>query len=1089
MFCPSCHCELPDGFKFCGKCGHDLAKPPATPGGASTTAPLEERREVVILFADVSGFTAMCEGLDPEDVHTIMNEVFAGLGSAVRNEDGHIDKFIGDAVMALFGAPVAHEDDPARACRAAIAMQSFLGEWASQHQARSGTVLRMRIGIHCGLVLAGAIGAEAKMDYSVMGDSVNIAARLESAAPAGGILISSTVADRLGGTFELGAREEHVVKGKSQPLAAFTLLGQRSADAGPVESNQMSFVGRQRELASLGDRLDSGVRWTTVRGETGIGKTRLVEELFARSRRHRPLRINATPATERRPFGLLRQVLYAVCSELTRSDRRPDSLAAFRRALAPLGDELVPFTAALWHVAAPSRLAVSAPDPDPQTLRRTVERGFALMMSALTAHCADLVLVLESFQHADASSAALLASLAGAADTALPPVIACLREDDAAKVASDDALPLGPLARDEAQRGLDSLPFGKSLPSSIAEQILERAGGVPLYMEEIVRNLSAEGLIDDTSATSTPLPSSIRAAMLARIDRLPRSEKDILRECAVQGLEFDIAVAEVVRRSPRWEGPPTEPLLGALERRAIIKAVVEQTTLRAFRQPMMHEACYETLTLRDRRNLHRAIASALAEVAGGDAAVAPEALAHHLERAEDWIEAARANLRAGDRAAAVFLNREALARYEHASTLTRKASGGESDDIAAACHNGAAKVCLRIGRYDQSDEHAQKTLDLTTDEVRRAEARRLSAATFTRTGRDDEANQLLEDALALAKDRSDGVVFQILCDLAELDHRAGRLDDARQHIDECQRLGGTRDDSAAARIEMLSGQVAHTSGHFQEACDHYEYAYQAAVRIGSLSDRARAANAKGNAARDLGDYDLARGQFLTARELWTRIGDTECIAGACNNLGNLAMSIGDLDAAELEHERSRDICARIGNVQGRALAQTNLALLAVERDDAGAAIERAEAALVGLDRAANQVLHSLATVVLGEAHLAAGDIRRAEAAFDTVLDAEREEAHPLAVAGAARGKGRVLLLAGAPLDARPYLDRALETYRQLQRVQEMARTLLHVAEAERQVGDVERARAEARAARQHFVGIGAQRDVVRAEELLAQIDG
>ena len=196
MNCPQCSFDIPAGFKFCGHCGckvEDASSPLPPPASApletERNAPgvpvlqRDERRDVTVLFADVSGFTAMSEKLDPEMVHTIMNEVFEGLGAAICEEDGFIDKYIGDNVMALFGAPVAHEDNTHRACRAALAMQNFLREFSGRNKARTGVILRMRIGIHCGLVLAGNVGSDFRKDYSVMGDTVNLASRMESNAP------------------------------------------------------------------------------------------------------------------------------------------------------------------------------------------------------------------------------------------------------------------------------------------------------------------------------------------------------------------------------------------------------------------------------------------------------------------------------------------------------------------------------------------------------------------------------------------------------------------------------------------------------------------------------------------------------------------------------------------------------------------------------------------------------------------------------------------------------------------------------------------------------------------------------------------
>ena len=298
MNCPSCGFESPPGFKFCGSCGHKFedaagapaaaqppAPPPPPPPPAMPSKPpvaRNERRDVTVLFADVSGFTAMSEKLDPEEVHTIMNQVFEGLGLAIREEDGYIDKYIGDNVMALFGAPVAHEDDPQRACRAALGMQAFLADFSEKNQARIGVTLRMRIGIHCGLVLAGEIGAEFRKDYSVMGDTVNLASRMESNAPPGRVQVSGEVARRVRGQFQFGPVQFLKVKGKENAVEA-RILEREVTDQEGIERDPISapLIGRQEELKQLIQLLDvpgDNPPWIEVAGEAGIGKTRLVEE-------------------------------------------------------------------------------------------------------------------------------------------------------------------------------------------------------------------------------------------------------------------------------------------------------------------------------------------------------------------------------------------------------------------------------------------------------------------------------------------------------------------------------------------------------------------------------------------------------------------------------------------------------------------------------------------------------------------------------------------------------------------------------------------------------------------------------------------
>src|SRR5262245_27172326 len=205
--CLNCSTIAAEGFSFCGYCGHKLVD-----------AQREDRREVAVIFADVTGFTAICERLDPEEIHDLMNGCFAGLTKAIQTEEGSIDRYLGDAVLAIFGAPVAHEDDPARACRAALAMQSFVEKFSEKWEADTGLTLKIRICVLCGLVVAGAVGSDARMAYGARGDTMNIAARLQGIAPPGGIVVSRDVVSRIGRLFEHGPEQHVIVKGKTNPI-------------------------------------------------------------------------------------------------------------------------------------------------------------------------------------------------------------------------------------------------------------------------------------------------------------------------------------------------------------------------------------------------------------------------------------------------------------------------------------------------------------------------------------------------------------------------------------------------------------------------------------------------------------------------------------------------------------------------------------------------------------------------------------------------------------------------------------------------------------------------------------------------------
>ncbi|MBI3989789.1 MAG: AAA family ATPase, partial [candidate division NC10 bacterium] len=813
---------------------------------------------MTVLFADVSGFTAMCEKLDPEEVHAVMNECFAGLGRIIQEKEGYIDKYIGDNVMALFGAPVAHEDDPARACQAALAMQVFLAQFAEQCHRRTGVPLRMRIGINSGLVLAGRVGSDVRMDYSVMGDTVNLAARLESAAPPGGVLVSREVAIRVRGRFAFGPARLLSVKGKERPVEVYELI-REVAEVDPRGRGGLSarIVGRDTELHELVERLQAaryGDRWIEIRGEMGIGKTRLVEEAASRIEGIRLLMIVATSDTSRRPFGLARLVVYGVIREITGQALRPETREALAEALSVLGDDLEPFVDALWHLVAPSWLSVTAPDPDPQTLRRMLERGIVMLLTRMADRVPGLVLFLDSYELADEASAMLFESLATRPQGWPMPILVASRPEGRASLRHEAVIRLGRLADAATGELLDLLVRGAKLPEALRRDVLQRAAGVPLHIEEMVRSLVDDGFLIpakdgsnwscDPGVASVRLPVSIRAAMVSRLDRLEQPARELLCQYSVQGVEFDLDVAQLVWHSTdRWR-PPMQTLLTELEKSGLVLPIVQNPgKRRAFYNPLMQEACYETLLLRDRHALHDVTASAFCEVAGGPLKVSPELLAHHYERAERWAKAADANLRAGDRAAQLFLNDEAVHRYTRVIEAIHRLEAPSADDVrkVALAHGRASRVHLRVGAYPAAEEDAKKMRAVAVRPVDLAEADRLAALACLHTGRTGRALSLLLGAVQFARDdgSADEVVADTLCDLAELYYRAGRLAEALERLRQCRTVVGAEDNPLLLRADMLEGKIAHTEGRFADATALYQRVYEAAERFGSLSERAR----------------------------------------------------------------------------------------------------------------------------------------------------------------------------------------------------------------------------------------------------------
>src|ERR1035441_9156101 len=346
--CPGCGASLPDGARFCPRCGQEVkaasstsALPPGREAGGSGTTTVSTRKQVTVLFADVSGYAALSEKLDAEEVRDLMNDLWARLDPLITDHGGTVTNHMGDGIMALFGAGTTRESDPRQAVRAALAMQAALAEFSG-----SGTVMRMRIGIHTGPVVLGPVATT--LEFTALGDSVNLASRLEGHAPVGGILISHDTYRQVYGLFDVGALPPLEVKGKAEPVQVYLVLQAKPKPLAlrvhGVEGVETEMIGRRRELKRLQKAFETAeekreLRVLTVVGEAGIGKSRLLHE-FQQWLDLRPEGVflfsgRATEEMASLPFSLLRDML-SVRFEIKETDAPPVAREKLERGLVSL---------------------------------------------------------------------------------------------------------------------------------------------------------------------------------------------------------------------------------------------------------------------------------------------------------------------------------------------------------------------------------------------------------------------------------------------------------------------------------------------------------------------------------------------------------------------------------------------------------------------------------------------------------------------------------------------------------------------------------------------------------------------------------
>jgi len=638
-----------------------LAPPPSFAEGG------EERKLVTVLFADLAGSTVLADHLDPERLREVMRQYFDAMREEIEAEGGTVEKFIGDAVMAAFGVPTAHEDDPSRALRATQAMRRRLAAVNDELAVTHGVTLQMRIGVNTGEVLAATTPEPGSA--MVTGDAVNVAARLQTSAEPGEVLVSERTARSARG-FAFAAHGMLELRGMRAPLRTFRVTGQVGGPARGVAYLTSAMVGRDTELAVLDSvyvrTVDEGrPHVVTVYGDAGVGKSRLVAEFLDRVQDRSPsplvLRGRCLPYGTGVTYWPLAEMLKSYAG-IQDTDSTSDALAKIDTVSGKLADAGM---GDAQRTAAMLAYTVGVPDPraqtaamDPQEVRRQVHAAWRAFFTALAASGPVLVLV-EDIQWGDAAMLDLLDELGERSQGPLlflcpaRPDLVATRPGWGGGRRNSVAVSLAPLAPDDASRLVRRLLSVEDLPASLHARILERAEGNPFFLEEILRRLIDEGAITQESGgwrampgiEAIDLPDSVQGVLASRIDLLAPADKRVLQAAAVVGRLFWGEPVHRLTSEATDEGTfdaAFEESLRRLEERELVISRVgsafagQQEYI--FKHILTRDVAYGSIPRRDRGVAHARVARWLEQVAGERAGEFGELLAHHYGTAVTLAE-------------------------------------------------------------------------------------------------------------------------------------------------------------------------------------------------------------------------------------------------------------------------------------------------------------------------------------------------------------------------------------------------------------------------------------------------------------------
>jgi predicted ATPase/class 3 adenylate cyclase len=1005
LLCRKCGFNNPPGMRFCGNCGSRLGSTGVLGTGPLTGGPnlaalpeqvgvmmgadllerfrqagLEaagQRRTVTLLFADLSGFTGLSQRLDTEELFVLVQQFANRMAQCVYKYEGMVDKFIGDGLMAIFGAPIAQENNAEMAIRAALDMQQEISVFSQEVQERyQSEELSLHVGLHSGIVIVGSMGSSLMMNYTAIGDTVNLAARIEQNADPGEVWVSQTVYQNTRPLFDFEPLPPLQVKGYTDSITAYRLIGPRITPGSVrgVEGLSAPLIGRETEISYLRAAADQLVaqrqgRFIFLEGEAGIGKSRLTAELRAYLRSQLAHVLVGYSYTYRRmmPYWIFQDLLRGLFG-LQQNSPEPLALSTIKDRVNRLSgieaSETLPFLYIL--------LAIGLDRPEVVERMRYLEaaqlrqRIFLAVRQVLVAEARSnpLVLIFEDLHWADETSLDLLDFLVDSVLEA-PLVYMCLsrnfNEESLERLLQKAErylgkqclhLSLAQLNPLESQKLLAELLAVPKLPPNLHDQILSRSAGNPLYLEEILRMLIDEEKIHYVGghwqpatgilAESLGVPDTLQGLILARFDRMEPTQRRVLQIASVIGRNFSSRVLRDVLRQEEFEEVPLQAYFDELEQRGFI---LPQAGLSDFdyyfKHVLVSDAIYSALLKSERSELHGQVGEAIERLYPERLDEMVELLARHYAWSARSDRALHYLLLAGKKEARNYANQQARQSFEQALDLLARIDHDPGQEIEA--HIGLADVLVFTGNYPNAVQHYQNALDLlaTLDRDQTAHQRssllaKLSTA-YERQGSYDQALAMLSEAQAARQEETDPSPIEeasILNASGWIFLRRGNLDLAEDTLKHGLALVENSDEfEMIASIVNRLGGVAYQKGQLDQASKYVQRSLEIRKQIGDVNAVARSNNNLGLLNWRRGAWNSALENFKRSIELHGSLGDVEGTIEINSNLGLVYLEQGDFNNAYTSFSQALLSAQRIGHSYHIGLAYLHLARYSLFHED------------------------------------------------------------------------------------------------------------------------------------------------------------
>jgi len=1076
--CPSCGFTNEPDERFCGGCGKSLADRPAQSPHAYTPKHLAERiltsraamegerKQVSVLFCDLVDSSRLASMLEPETMHEVMDRVLRLMAEAVHRYEGTVNQFLGDGLMALFGAPIALEDHALRAVHAALAIQDTVTAYGRELARELGVDPRLRIGINTGPVVVGRIGDDLRMDYTAVGDTTHLAARLQARAEPGGVLVSEPTYRAVEGYVRADSLGPVAIKGRTEPVRVFNVTGRRGRRSRlevRIERGLSPLAGRQEELRRLAEcweRAKSGRGQVVgVVGEAGVGKSRLLFE-FRQSLRSESvtwLEGQCSAYGQGTPYLPMLEILRA-SFHIEEGDPPLQMEEKLRRGVMPLEhgvDELLPFLRELFQLPGENDAVRHL---DPQTKRRrTFETIRSLTVAA--ARTRPLVLALEDLHWADRTTEDYVGFFVRAiAD--LPILVITTQRPEHKVRWADEAwytpLDLEVLGQHEVETLIKSVLGASDVPGKLLRSVVDKAEGNPLAVEEIAASLRERGIVvrrEDgipwIGDVTIDFPATIQDIVRARIDRLNEEVKTTLQNAAAIGRRFGAALLAAI----------SDPLVEVSIHLATLKQLELVYETRSFPEPelafkhaVIQDVAYQSLLAKRRADLHVAIGEVIEQVYADQLDDHLDLLVHHYRLGRQHDKVAQYGVQAGDRAARLHATAEARAYYEAALAAVRalpatpETERTEIDAVLKLAAVGTTREDIQRDRENLG--RARGLAETLGDDARLARVLywlgRLEYVLWNPAASIDYARKSLEvgerlgdDAIVAPPVNLLGRIYWIQSDYV----RSAQM--LERSTEQMRRLGNKGEESTAAATAAC---VFGLMGRFEQARPFADRGILVAEEIKNPFSVAAAYQQRAIIHDQQGHWERALADYQVARAVAERVGDLFRVFVLKSWEGRARAMVGDLAAGRLLVEEGLELAANIGTRLIIGWQKTFLAGCILASGDHAAAAKVAEEAVAAAAETGDRMPLALAKRALA----------------DAVAHAQ----------GESQGRADTLM------------REAIQLLEEIGAEPELARTYVHYAVLLRQQGDAEAARQHLARSLAMFEAMHMAWDEARARELL-----